>query len=439
MPLESVPGSSLSYYLIAFDAAGRERTEDSGERLSQRVLDAVARDPITDVFLMSHGWNGDVPAARDQYGRWIAVMVRCSDDIARLRQARPDFRPLLVGLHWPSLPFGDEELGGDAVSFAPSAGSPVEDLIDRYAERIADTPPARAALRTLFAAAEEDVAPPTLPAAVRSAYTELDREASLGSDGEGAAPGADREPFDSEQRYQSALEEEAVSFGVGGFLGGLLSPLMQLSFWTMKARARTFGESGAHTFLRQLQAARPGVRLHLMGHSLGCIVMSAAVAGPVGGLGLDRPVDSLALVQGALSLWSYCPDIPSRRGRPGYFHRIVADRRVAGPIITTQSEHDLAVGRWYRLSAGAARQIDFAPGELPRYGGVGTFGLRGLATGVVDLQLLPAGAVYGFEPGTIYNLECSHIIRTGDGAAGAHSDITHPEVAHAVWQAAQVR
>ena len=219
-------------------------------------------------------------------------------------------------------------------------------------------------------------------------------------------------------------------------MGGLLSPLMQLSFWTMKARACKFGESGAHAFLKQLQATRGGVRFHLMGHSLGCIVVSAAIAGPVGGSGLERPVDSLALVQGALSLWSYCPDIPYRRGRSGYFHRILTGRRVAGPIITTQSEHDMAVGKWYRLSAGTVRQMDYAPGELPKYGGVGTFGLRGLSMGVEDRRLLPADAVYGFKPGTIYNLECSQIIREGDGASGAHSDITHPEVTHAVWEAA---
>jgi hypothetical protein len=76
---------------------------------------------------------------------------------------------------------------------------------------------------------------------------------------------------------------------------------------------------------------------------------------------------------------------------------------------------------------------------LPRYGGVGIFGLRGLKTGVEDLQLQLADAAYGFKPGTIYNLECSQIIRAGEGASGAHSDISHPEVTHAVWEAAQAR
>ena len=42
---------------------------------------------------------------------------------------------------------------------------------------------------------------------------------------------------------------------------------------------------------------------------------------------------------------------------------------------------------------------------------------------------------YGFEPGHIYNLEASHVIKNGGGFSGAHSDIAHPEVAHAMWQA----
>ncbi len=30
MPIETVPGTELTYYLIAFDAAGRERTDEPG-------------------------------------------------------------------------------------------------------------------------------------------------------------------------------------------------------------------------------------------------------------------------------------------------------------------------------------------------------------------------------------------------------------------------
>jgi hypothetical protein len=434
MSIETVPGTTLRYYLIAFDANGRERTDDPEGLMSQRALAVLEQEPITDVFIISHGWKGDVPAAREQYNNWIGAMARCEADLAQMRQARPQFQPLLIGLHWPSLPWGEEELGAASMSFDPAAVTPVAQLIDQYAERLANTEAARAALGTIFSAALEDIAPSTLPQAVRDAYQVLDREASLAS--AGAAPSADREPFDPEHAFQNA-RAEPVDFGWFS-VGGLLSPLRQLSFWKMKDRACRFGEMGGFTLLRDLQRTVPAqrdVRFHLIGHSFGCIVVSAILAGPDGHGTLVRPVDSVALLQGALSLWSYCADIPVVPGQSGYFRSIIADQKVKGPIITTQSEFDTAVGRFYPLGAGVRRQVTFAPGELPKYGGLGTFGVRGLDEAVVDLDMLPVSTAYAFAPGTIYNLESSRFICEGSGASGAHSDIAKPEVAHAVWGA----
>src|SRR5207248_1125300 len=151
-----------------------------------------------------------------------------------------------------------------------------------------------------------------------------------------------------------------------------------------------------------------------MGHSFGCIVVSAALAGPPGGASLPRPVGSLLLVQGALSLWSYCADIPARPGTAGYFHAILAEGRVAGPVVTTRSRHDRAVGWWYPLGARVARQVVFALGgsfdvqtAWPTYGAVGAFGLRGPGLELSDGALLPADGGYDFRCGRIYNLDSS--------------------------------
>jgi len=439
MPIELVPGTDLMYYLIAYDANGHERSDDPDGLMSQRVLDVLSNEPITDVFLFSHGWQGDVPSARDQYRRWITVMAQCTSDIERVRQARPAFQPLLIGLHWPSLPWGDEELDSSTLSFDPTITPSVERLTNQYAERLADTPAARAALTTIFTAAMNDIAPPTLPAEVRKAYAMLDRETSLGSAGVGAAPGSDREPFDPEEIFQAA-EEEAISFD-GFDFSGLLAPLRLLSFWKMKDRAHQFGETGGFKLLSDLQRvakAERGVRFHLMGHSFGCIVVSDMLGGPDGHGKLDHPVNSVVLMQGALSLWSYCSDIPCAAGQTGYFHSIIADRKIAGPIITTQSEFDTAVGRFYPLGAGIRQQVNFVPGELPKYGGLGTFGAGGPDLEIVDLKMLSIDDSYPFESGKIYNLESSQFIREGSGPSGAHGDILRPEVAHAVWEAVRL-
>ena len=436
MPIRRVKNTELTYYLICFDSNGNERTGDPDGVMSQRVLDILKTEPITDVIMMSHGWLGDIKDAIAQYDKWIGAMAGNMADIEALRKARPDFRPLLIGLHWPSKPYGEEDVSQSASFAAPEEGgaSPIDEMIEGYAATLADTPAARQALQTIFASAVEDVAPSKLPAEVIAAYQVLDREANLGSGNVAADPGSDREPFDPEATYEAA-SDEAASFG-GLSFGAFLVPLQTMSFWKMKDRAAKFGAGASFRLLHDLQtAATSDVRFHLMGHSFGCVVMSATLAGPPTDNTLVRPLDSVTLLQGALSLWSYTSDIPHAPGQPGYFRRIFSERRVKGPFVTSQSEFDTAVGTMYPLAAGIARQVTFEPAELPKYGALGTFGVRGPGLDVVDMNMLAADATYRFEPGRIYNLNSSQFICKMEYAtSGAHSDRAHPEVAHAVWE-----
>jgi hypothetical protein len=438
MPIQQIPDTSLRYFLMCFDKNGRERTDDpDGPRLSERLLSDIAKQSPTDIFLLSHGWKGDVPAAQEQYNNWIKAMTNCQHDIAEVRSIRTDFRPLIIGFHWPSLPFGDEEFGSGIAAFDSTPPPGIEELVSLYADRIADSPAARAALKSIFSSALMDNEPSTLPDDVVRAYAILNQESQLRDEGEGAAPGADREPFDAETAYQNArssMGDEFVNFG-GFSLSGLLAPLQQMSFWKMKDRARLFGESGGHDVIRRVQNAVPEAKIHLMGHSFGCIVVSASVAGPPGGTPLPRPVNTLFLVQGALSLWSYCSSISPAGGRPGYFRSIFANRGVSGVIVATTSEYDKAVGRFYPLGAGVARQVSFAPGELPKYGGLGSFGIQGPDTDATSVDMLAVDQKYAFRPKCAYNVNADSYICNGQGVAGAHSDIAHPEVAHAYWDA----
>lgn len=443
MPIETVPGTSLNYYLIAFDKDGKER-EDGLMR--QKIKEALANEPITDAFIMSHGWMGDVPAAKDQYNNWIRAMAQ-SPDLEKIKKARPDFKPLLIGIHWPSLPWGDEELsGGAGVSFDVSAEDPIDRLVDEYADRIADTDRAKQALQTILRSAMEDSNPESLPPEVVEAYQVLNEEAGLGTEGAAGAPGSDLENFDPEAIYEASQQEsqdEPVSFGiVDSVKNTVLNPLRVMSFWSMKNLARTLGESAGFNLLKELQeTAAETVRFHLMGHSFGCIVVSSTLNGPKGTGNLVRPVDSLALIQGALSLWSYCGKISYERDRPGYFHQLIAQGKVSGPIVVTLSEYDYAVGKMYPKAAAMAvlSSVDFAPGKLPKYGGIGSFGIGGDDLGVINLNMLPCDRSYDLQAGKIYNLESSQFIcdvAMGGWSSGAHCDIAKLEVAHAVWSAA---
>ncbi|MGD1805244.1 hypothetical protein ACP6PL_07355 [Dapis sp. BLCC M126] len=449
MPLEILPeislqaGQPLQYYLVAFDKDGNE-LEDG--KMSQELVKVVASEQITDVFIFSHGWMGDVPSARDQYKKWLTAIAKQNNDLKKMDEIRQGFKPLFIGIHWPSLPWGDENLANEE-SGEVTSESPISALIDSY-EQIADSEEAKELLQTILSAAMDDLEPSELSPEVVEAYEKLNQLSGLGSEGEGAAPGNDRESFDPEEIYQAAREEfadeyaESVDFSTFSTLKSLvLKPLQLLSYWKMKERARKIGENSVSQLLRELQAATSeNVRFHLKGHSFGCIVVSATIAGKGGKGELLRPVNSLALLQGAVSLWSYSSQSPYVPGnKSGYFHSIIADKRVDGPIVISRSEHDRAVGKLYPLAGKVAfSAVDFAPGKLPKYGGIGAFGAQGEGLDIVDLNMLDRDLDYSFESGKIYNIEGSKYICANKlvPGLGAHCDIYQPVVAHPVLQAA---
>ncbi len=244
-----------------------------------------------------------------------------------------------------------------------------------------------------------------------------------------------------------------------------LAPVRLLSFWSAKDRARTVGLGTVHNLLISVLEAAPGARVHLMGHSFGCIVVSAAISGPVDDScaiisRLPRPVSSVLLAQGAMSLWSYAAQIPSFAGQVGAYQPVViSPALISGPLITTQSVYDAANGSFFPLAArlgspdimaeARARALAIATGHAPAarsypdYGAVGTYGLQGMRSATVTaLTVHPAAAQaplpdYGLRPGACYNADASAVIRMGPWPEGAHSDICHAEIAHLFWSAVQ--
>lgn len=481
MSVHTVPGTPVTYHLVRYDERGAELPDADGSSASGAVVKA-AQEGVTDVFVLSHGWKGDVPAAIRQYDKWVGAMVRQDADRARVRGVVPDFKALVVGLHWPSLPFGDERapemlLGEDegesddpalADEFADEAAMDTGSLVDLYTSRLtagseaADHPDVvRTALTRILVAADdpavaEQVTAGQLPDDLVEAYKTLFESAPVGSGGLAAAPDADNDVFDPQLTITQWTGGEAAAppdpdmllgplDGLGDLAAKarsvLLMPVRQLSFWTMKRRAKVVGESGMHDLLAAIQRKAPDARIHLMGHSFGCIVVSAALAGPMSAEGelLDRlpePVASVFLVQGAMSLWSYADDVPFAPGGRGHFQVLRRDPSlVSGPIVTTRSTHDTAVGKLYPLGARVVGDVLLGE-ELPKFGGIGAWGIKG--TDATDVEVLAATEDYGFEGGKVYNVEASRVIRVGGGPSGAHSDISHDEIAHVMWQAVTV-
>lgn len=441
MPIVQVPNTDLRYYLIAFDKDGVERSDDPAGTMSELIVAELRRRPVSDVFILNHGWMGDLPDAESQYNAWFGTLFADRAGRALLEQRRGQLEPLLIGIHWPSKPFGDEQFAGGAFSAGEVEDEAlpittedvpltVDDLTAAYADKFADPARADAALRTIFEHMRDEATPYELTPELRAAFVELNAATGLGDGGEAdARPGDDREPFDADTIYYAVSDE--ASFGQIG--GGLLQAVGLVSFWQMKGRAAAIGESGANDLLRSIAAARPEARLHLVGHSFGCIVVSAMIASKPGA-GAPIPVHSATLVQGALSCWTYGAALPEAAGKAGYFHRVVRDGLVRGPLLAVHSRADHAVGRLYPAAAGVAGQHGFDTPEPKKYSALGAFGAQ--LAHAASLELPPLTAAYSFKPGKVYNLDGTAYIKKGNFFVGGHNDIYHLELSRAIWTAA---
>jgi hypothetical protein len=368
MPVQIIEGTEVKYYLIVLDENGKERREADGSLLSETISKRLKESSgvLSDVFVMSHGWMADVPGAIAQYDAWVPLLDAANPD--------PKRAPMYIGLHWPSLPWGDETTPTGAGVLGIESAS-VESEVDAYASRIGDTPASRDAIRTILDESRANPGIRALTPEARAAYRRLFAESCLALEGLQGAPGTDQAAFDPDAIMLQASKDAATPSGaVPGLLGFgdalkeiALAPLRTLSFWKMKDRARRIGEGAGRQLLRSWTGAAPSARFHLMGHSFGCIVVSASVCDT------NSQVRTLYLVQGALSLWSYTDDIPYLPGTGGYFRRILDEHLVSGPIVTTRSRFDRAVGFFYPLGASAAGQIVLAANDYPAYGGGGRF------------------------------------------------------------------
>jgi hypothetical protein len=442
MALRRITGKSQSYHLISYDRKGRELRDEDGGSASEAALEAIAAPGVTDVFVLSHGWQGDHADAISQYDRWVGAADPDSD--------ADGVRPVVVGVHWPSKAWSDRELKEAPTGLLgdePTGdGVTVDEAVEEFAAQLGDDAETRDALRTVLAhaasvpvdaeASEAD----ELPSEVSEAYRTLLERVGAAGDDSGLLDGG----WDPDAVFADSLTTEADDglLGDGWFSRlreAVLTPLRQLTFWNSKNHAREFGEGAVADLVREI-IRTADVRVHLMGHSFGTIVASSAVRGANGSPKPPaRPVSSLFLVQGAVSLWAFAEKVPEKfGGGRGYLADVVRPEFVSGPIVVTRSKWDYAVGKFYPLAVRLAGQYLLGDDEVPKYGGIGTFGIHGV-TGSVELPALRTGARRdpGLEPGTVYNIDASGVIARLDGASGAHSDIGHPELSWLAWNAAR--
>ena len=160
-------------------------------------------------------------------------------------------------------------------------------------------------------------------------------------------------------------------------------------------------------------------------------------------LGGVKP-ESLTLLLAAFSAFAFAPEVPGF-DRPGFYCRVLAERRVAGPIAVLRSDHDQALSTLY-----GALNIDVdrhgrPRAQVPKSGragyraatvaasALGAVGARGV--GAPELDLLDVQQT-GIPSYPIVNVDGSRVVKASDFLLGAHRDIFHREVATLVAMAA---
>ena len=168
-----------------------------------------------------------------------------------------------------------------------------------------------------------------------------------------------------------------------------------LTYYQMKERAGTVGRGGAYDVLRQVRDRCPDIGLHLVGHSFGARLVTAATAGPEGKPPLQP--DSLSLLQAAFSHYGFAQHWDNVHD--GAFRMVVTNHLVSGPVLITCTQNDLAVGYAYPLASLLKNQVAAGLGDKnDRFGGLGRNGAQKTPEASAG-RLLEVGGSYAFSVG----------------------------------------
>jgi hypothetical protein len=377
------PRQGFDVHFLALARDGRLARPDALEAIASRLAG------VTDVFLFCPGWLDDAGEARRESQRFFAALE------AARRPLGDRLVPLRVALHWPSRPFPDLD------DRAPGLWPALAPRLRRGSGRTAAE-----AWRLLADLCAEEV--------------------PLGPEEEAELDGLVRELRGPERAP------------------GLV-PFHALALWMTRRRAGAVGERFGRERLAPLWSGlgARAPRLHLVGHSLGAKVLTAAVQGGV------RPW-SLTLLLAAFSAFAFARTVPGS-DRPGLYHALLTGRRVQGPVVVLHS-HDRAPGMLHPLVPGPDRRPG---GRRPAARGQGHRAARARvrahwrdvvatsALGVVGAQGLPVPRLElrqvqqtGLPRWVLVNVDGSAVVRADAPGLGAHRDIVHTEIGVLVLLAA---
>lgn len=423
-------GVDFVYYALRFD----ERGKCVSPKTRGQLVEDVKNGGYSDVFVFSHGWNNDwYDAEDDLYTPFVANFHQIVD----VRGLGRPYKPLWVGIHWPSAALElPSEQGPQVAPADPNAREPgIEALLSRLGADEAGRVRALAALPALDAVAASEFLGLLMKAAGRPADEELPVPAPSDAGvllrawaGEQAAawePVGSGEPGLSDDSGEPG--PDAPQAAADSFIGPR-EVVRLFTVWPMKDRAGLVGRHGVGPLIGELRRAAPGSALRLLGHSFGAKVVLSA-------LGCDEfageRAESALLLQPAISARCFAAD--AYNGSSGGYRDVPA--RVKLPIATTFSDEDgplhdsfhLAVCRRYDIGE---RQPAPAGAPVPLFAALGGFGPQRMGD---DVTTWPIRSPYQEYPVAAGRVRTRLIALDGAGVIHSHGDVKNRATAWSLY------
>jgi hypothetical protein len=421
--VRTVEGIEVPWYIVPFDEEGR----CTGPQTRAELVKRAGREGYSDIVLFAHGWNNDWLQATDRYEKFLKGYLEMRRE--RGLPVPSEFRPLLVGIFWPSKLLVERDRQAPDIAGDEPDDEPDDEAVASERQEIAD----------LAAVVPQDAVERFYELTQRK---ELDEAEALelatllaplyatDADETAEAPPTPKHIAASWQvpRRRRRRTGDLTDYGTGarttddplaaGFLD-FLRPreiVRSASVWQMKDRAGRVGARGVAPLLTELLGS--GARVHAVGHSFGAKVVLSAITAPVQ---LPDQVQSVLLLQAAVSHLCFASDA-NGRGRPGGYRPALG--RVRTPILSTFSEHDDQLTRMFHWAL--RRDTDLgdagiAADEPPsRYAALGGFGPRGLGQESKLIDILKPVARYDL---TVTGIEVYGIDATP--AISGHGEVSN--------------
>ena len=424
---------------LLYDTTG-QLVDQSPETELITWLSSPPGNATTDLVFISHGWNNDISEARQLYADFFASVgsVQKNQQIAQNRKIA------IAAIFWPSKRFADADLiPGGAASLGPSLQSQLNAQLDQLKEILAADSSAAAKIEhardqiqklEVSQSAQDDFVF-ALVSALPAPRNEKDEglDDAMSALKAGTVPGhtiLSRLSVPDFPAFPVPDNSGGHALGLGGVLSGITSAATRLAnyltYYTMKDRAGIVGRSGVCQTILKTQAAAPAVRIHLIGHSFGGRLVTAAANALI----KPRSIATMVLLEAAYSHNGLAENWDGN-GNDGAFRSVPAVPKIDGMTLITHSVHDTAVGIAYPLASRIMNQVAAGlGGPDDKFGGMGRNGAQHTPE-AFDSTLLNVGAAYPPVPQgkTIRNLN-------GDGPApmptiADHGDVAKPEIAWA--------